>query len=317
MIDPDNGGELFSWEENEDDDKDIKIPGETRIVVVTKERVYLSSRVMATVHGKAGVTSKGLFINPVTVDPHWNGKLVLTMYNTNKSEVTLRIKGGIATLVLHSVETETDTHWQRKSDTKGLLADGSERYTNEVTLKILKYLNHFESTPGEEKYIKARDITKKFRKQWHIKRKIQYFVEQKHGYRFLKYGLSGLLILFTSIFLFIIYSQLSSGVLESEILTFSGLIVAVNTLFIAYIKILNEKINADNAVLKKIDEEMEGRSHDFLVHKISDKYYAIHERPTENNSKKEISSTIKELKKKIIELEKGQENASKQNQSDA
>ena len=154
----------------------IRIPAKKGVVIVTRERVYLTGKLIATVHGRARITAKGIFVNPVTVDPHWNGKLILYFYNTNNEDVEIPSRWAVATLIFHSVETSTPHH-TRNTATRQLLEDGSSRYSEAVTNKILIYLNHYEDSDEEKRYLTNRDATKKFYGQPSIKRSLDYFLE--------------------------------------------------------------------------------------------------------------------------------------------
>ena len=85
--------------------------------------------------------------------------------------MVLKSSKGIATLILHSVETYTDTK-SRKSGTKNLLDE--RHYSNKVTNKILTYLNKYENSKGEDRYIDAREASKRYNRknsphQWFVR----------------------------------------------------------------------------------------------------------------------------------------------------
>lgn len=134
------------------------IKAKTAVLVITRERVYLSPKLLATLHGRSSITGKGVFVNPVTVDPNWNGRLILHFYNTSEQEVEVPTDDGIATLIFHSLETPTDHH-ARNSGTHELLRD-PDRYGRDVTHKMLKYLNFYESSSEEQRYHSDRRTTK-------------------------------------------------------------------------------------------------------------------------------------------------------------
>ena len=88
-------------------------------IAVTLERLFLSGKVLGTVHARARLSLRGLALNAVTVDPNfgyprlkepfWPGsRLLLRIQNLSKRTITLTTEDdAIATLLLHEVQTET------------------------------------------------------------------------------------------------------------------------------------------------------------------------------------------------------------------
>ncbi|RLA48077.1 MAG: hypothetical protein DRR06_00580 [Gammaproteobacteria bacterium] len=204
IIDPETADELYPKEYKKNEIVDITIKAHKTVVVVTQERIYLTGSVIGTVHARSGISAKGILVNSVTVDPHWNGRLLLTFCNSSNEDITIQSDKGMATLILHSVETETDNPGH-KSETKQLLQDRS-RYSSEVVTKILTYLNDYESTEGEERYQKARKYTKDYRKKNLIERKLINLKNETKWYELFKTGtlyaltLSVLLLLIVMLF---------------------------------------------------------------------------------------------------------------------
>ena len=170
IIDPESAEELYPRDFKKNEIVEITIKAHKSVVVVTQERVYLTGSIIGTVHARSGISAKGVLVNSVTVDPHWNGRLILTFCNSSNQDITIQSDKGMATLILHSVETETD-HSGHKSETKQLLQDRS-RYSSDVSTKILTYLNEYESTDGEKRYQAARSLTKKYREKSIIERRL-------------------------------------------------------------------------------------------------------------------------------------------------
>jgi len=170
VIDPATAEELYPKGLEPEEVADITIRAHQSVVVVTLERIYLTGRVIGTVHARSGISAKGVIVNSVTVDPKWNGRLLLTFCNSSDKNITIQSNKGMATLILHSVETETKNSGH-KSETKQLLQD-HERYSSSVSNKILTYLNEYKDTTGEKRYQKAREYTKWFRGKSYIERKL-------------------------------------------------------------------------------------------------------------------------------------------------
>jgi deoxycytidine triphosphate deaminase len=89
-------------------------------IAVTLERIFLSGKVLGTVHARARLSLRGLTLNAVTVDPNFGypkladpwapgSRLLLRIQNTSSRDITLTTEDdAIATLVLHEVQTETN-----------------------------------------------------------------------------------------------------------------------------------------------------------------------------------------------------------------
>ena len=132
----------------------IEVPGRSDVLVLTKERVHLSGKVLAQVHARAGIAAKGFILNPLTVDPNFgnaHGRLMLRLFNFSEATAKLAINETIATLVLHTVETETPetplTYTQEISLSK-------YRHIAHVQPKVQEYLEFFgtETDEGERQF---------------------------------------------------------------------------------------------------------------------------------------------------------------------
>jgi deoxycytidine triphosphate deaminase len=120
----------------------ITVPGKSDVLVITRERIHLSGKVLAQVHARSGITAKGFLLNPLTVDPNFgngHGRLFLRFYNFTNEDAKLSINETVATLVFHSAETETDS--------KPLT------YTQEMSLNKYRHIPHVR--PAVDDYLEA------------------------------------------------------------------------------------------------------------------------------------------------------------------
>jgi deoxycytidine triphosphate deaminase len=90
------------------------------VIAVTLERIFLSGKVLATVHARATLSLRGLMLSAVTVDPNFGqpklddestpgSRLLFRLKNTSKHVVILTTEDdAIATLIVHEVQTETN-----------------------------------------------------------------------------------------------------------------------------------------------------------------------------------------------------------------
>lgn len=79
------------------------------VVLVTKECVYLTGKLIATVHGRSRVTQDGIVVNPVTVDPNYSGQLILYFHNLSDKVVKVLGTSAVATLIFHKVGWKTES----------------------------------------------------------------------------------------------------------------------------------------------------------------------------------------------------------------
>lgn len=90
------------------------------VIAIPVERIYLSGKVLATVHARARLSIRGIILSAVTVDPNFGepnfkmppipgSRLLLRLKNTSKHSVMLTTEDdSIATLIVHEVQSETN-----------------------------------------------------------------------------------------------------------------------------------------------------------------------------------------------------------------
>ena len=152
----------------------IIVPGKSDVLVLTKERIHLSGKVLAQVHARSGITAKGFLLNPLTVDPNFgnaHGRLTLRFFNFSDEPAELSINETIATLVFHTVESETPA--------------SPLTYTQEISLNKYKHIPHVrpaaddylewfgkETDEGERQFTEATNRLIEFRNRHWISRKL-------------------------------------------------------------------------------------------------------------------------------------------------
>jgi deoxycytidine triphosphate deaminase len=120
MVNADSASELKSTTEPTEPKFVFVIKPEQSVIAVTLERIFLSGKVLATVHARARLSLRGVVLSAVTVDPNFGqpklddesvpgSRLLLRLKNTSKHDVTLTTEDdAIATLIVHEVQTETN-----------------------------------------------------------------------------------------------------------------------------------------------------------------------------------------------------------------
>ena len=76
----------------------------TYLVAISREMVYLSSRVAATFHSKSSHAAQAIFMNSTTGDPDWRGRLIFLLYNASGVKAEMDVGATFATMVVHTVE---------------------------------------------------------------------------------------------------------------------------------------------------------------------------------------------------------------------
>ncbi len=152
----------------------IMVPGKSDVLVLTKERVHLSGKVLAQVHARSGIAAKGFILNPLTVDPNYgnaHGRLTLRLFNFSKDAAKLSINETIATLVLHSVESETLA--APLTYTQEISVNKYKHFTH-VGPKVSDYLEHFGTSTDDEGERKFEEAVKKLddfrRRLWFVRK---------------------------------------------------------------------------------------------------------------------------------------------------
>jgi deoxycytidine triphosphate deaminase len=120
MVNADSAAALTKKGEGTDPKVSFVVQPEQSVIAVTLERIFLSGKVLATVHARARLSLRGIVLNAVTVDPNFGqpklddenspgSRLLLRLKNTSKHPVTLTTEDdAIATLIVHEVQTETN-----------------------------------------------------------------------------------------------------------------------------------------------------------------------------------------------------------------
>ncbi|MGB3205860.1 MAG: hypothetical protein WBB28_12795 [Crinalium sp.] len=111
----------FSWEKKSEIDIEnegkIEIEPNDTVVVETLESISLSKQVGATIHSMATrAVLQGLSHISTTIDPGWNGKLLISFHNYKDTSVELRFKDSFCTVCFYRVESESQVSLGRPPD---------------------------------------------------------------------------------------------------------------------------------------------------------------------------------------------------------
>ena len=107
-----NGSRLdLSFTGKENETVQISVPSHGKLLILSKESVWLSERVIGTLHARGSLSAKGLLINSTTVDPNWMGPMTFLLHNVSDSEITVDSDKPFVTLILHCAVSQTSTNY--------------------------------------------------------------------------------------------------------------------------------------------------------------------------------------------------------------
>gem|GEM_PF-4813099 len=122
-------------------------PANSTSLVVTRERVWLSGGLMGAIHARGSLALRGLIINSTTVDPNWDGKMLMRIHNTSTQTEYLGQEDAFCTLVIHEVISSTET--RPKSDPRSAVARLDEIYGTKVATRLYDDL-HLQTSKSED-----------------------------------------------------------------------------------------------------------------------------------------------------------------------
>ena len=143
--------------ENSEDSEDSRVfylPPSTSALILSKERVWLSGKLLATLHSKGSLSAQGLVTNSTTVDPNWTGRLTIRVHNTSGERLRLEENEPFLTMVLH--EVRTDTTAEPETNPQTVIGRYNDRYGNSVGAAVFDYENCTRERDDDRKYDKLR-----------------------------------------------------------------------------------------------------------------------------------------------------------------
>ena len=87
--------------------KYIKVLPYDTVLICTKEYICFPDCLMGTIHSRVAIVSEGFGHISTTVDPMWEGPMLIAINNPSKKTKTLKLNQTIATLVFHSLSERT------------------------------------------------------------------------------------------------------------------------------------------------------------------------------------------------------------------
>jgi len=106
------GTYAFSWKNAREirvDEKPFTIAPHDTVLVETHESICLSKRFGGTVHSIVSfVSAHGLTHVSTTIDPGWEGKLLIQLHNYSERAIPLKFKEPLCTICFYKMESEAE-----------------------------------------------------------------------------------------------------------------------------------------------------------------------------------------------------------------
>lgn len=115
-----------------------ELPPKSTIQVLTKEALWVSSRVAGTFHSKVSLVSRGLSHISTTLDPLWYGPLLITFRNNTDNTIRMRPGDSFVTLLFSRVRTQTKLPHNKPSHRQDILLsqqlkERTDSYVEKIT----------------------------------------------------------------------------------------------------------------------------------------------------------------------------------------
>lgn len=137
----------------------IVIPPKTSTFIITKEHVWLSDRLVGTLHSRGSLAASGLIINSTTVDPNWAGQMTFLVHNIGNQPIELDKDARFVTMILHRVKKPTDeapmTNPVNAADKWGKI------YGQNFSMSLLRYLTTNEIQIQKKNFEKLVQVAKR------------------------------------------------------------------------------------------------------------------------------------------------------------
>ncbi len=136
------GEYVYSLEEGllEAEDGVYSLPPKNTIQILTKESLWVSSRVAGTFHSKVSLVSRGFSHISTTLDPGWYGPLLITIRNNTDKQQEIKTDDTFVTLLFSRVTSPTASKHFKPEFRKDILINQLENQTQAYLKKIKQVL---------------------------------------------------------------------------------------------------------------------------------------------------------------------------------
>lgn len=128
------GDFIYSLEKGllEPNDGVYELPAKSTIQILTKESLWVSSRIGGVFHSKVSLVSKGLSHIATTLDPLWYGPLLITLRNNTDEPFIVDDGAAFVTLLMFKVNTPTKTPHNKPAFRQDILLQFNSQTENYI-----------------------------------------------------------------------------------------------------------------------------------------------------------------------------------------
>lgn len=111
----------------------FEIPSNASIKIISKEFLWISERILATIHSRGSFSAKGLILNSTTVDPNWSGCMAFSLFNFSSRPIEISVGEKFSTIIFHYCHTPTSKTPKSRA-VEGLDKVNTSQYDNSSTI---------------------------------------------------------------------------------------------------------------------------------------------------------------------------------------
>lgn len=120
----------------------VCIKAKSMVQIMSEEFVWLSQKVLATIHSRGTFSAKGLILNSTTVDPNWSGQMAFSLFNFSDEDIEIKVGERFATVVFYYCYSPTSAVPVSRA-VEGLTSNAFSLYNNSE--EISKISREFEN----------------------------------------------------------------------------------------------------------------------------------------------------------------------------
>lgn len=124
----------------EPEDGAFEIPPHSTVQILTRESLWVSSRIGGTFHSKVSLVSRGMSHISTTLDPGWYGPLLITLRNNMATPQRLKTTDAFVTLIFFRVTSPTTTKHNKPESRRDILVSQLTNQTEQYIKKIQQVL---------------------------------------------------------------------------------------------------------------------------------------------------------------------------------
>lgn len=146
----------------------INIPPKSALSIVTREKVWLSGRVSGFLFSRGSYASQGLVLSASTIDPNWEGQMLMRLFNSNDHDIDIDCTQPFVTMVLWTnygtCQSVPSSHPMRVLD---LMKD---KYPDSTFSPIYRYVNRIENQKESSEFALLVERAKRYQRKWRLQR---------------------------------------------------------------------------------------------------------------------------------------------------